>query len=140
VVTLLVDANLDGHAELLDMRLGTEHWREFRNLLDIQFAHLQQAGLARDAKDDVVWRLCQQKGFYLLTANRNSKSEDSLEATIRREGTAQSLPVFTFANADRIYHSVAYLDKVIETLLEYLLDEANYRGTGRLFLPSSVRE
>jgi len=55
------------------------------------------------------------------TANRNRKAEDSLEATIRREGTAQSLPVFTFADADRIYQSAAYLDEVVESLLEYLL-------------------
>jgi len=79
--------------------------------------------------------LCQQHGYYLLTANRNLEAEDSLEATIRREGTAQSLPVFTFADADRIHKSAAYLDEVVESLLEYLLDEANYRGTGRLFLP-----
>ncbi len=71
----------------------------------------------------------------LLVANRNLESEDALEATIRREGTAQSLPVFTFAEADRVYQSATYLDKVVETLLDYLLNEANYRGTGRLFLP-----
>jgi hypothetical protein len=135
VVTLLVDANLDGHAQLLDMRLRTQTWRDLRDQLDIQFLHFEQAGLARTTKDDVVWRHCQAQGYYLLTANRNLESDDSLEATIRREGTAQSLPVFTFADADRIYQSAAYLDDVVETLLEYLLDEANYRGTGRLFLP-----
>jgi hypothetical protein len=43
--------------------------------------------------------------------------------------------VFTIADADRVYQSAVYLDKVVETLLEYLLNEANYRGTGRLFLP-----
>ena len=135
MVTLLVDANLDGHAELLDMRLSTETWRELREHLDIQFLHFEQATLDRTAKDNVVWRFCQQKGYYLLTANRNLESEDSLEATIRREGTAQSLPAFTFSDADRIYRSTAYLDKVAERLLDYLLNEANYRGTGRLFLP-----
>ncbi len=135
MVTLLVDANLDGHAELLEMRLSTDFWRELRDHLDIRFIHFEQAGLDRTAKDDVVWRLCQQQGYYLLTANRNLESEDALEATIRREGTAQSLPVFTFADADRVYQSSVYLDKVVEKLLDYLLDEANYRGSGRLFLP-----
>ena len=95
----------------------------------------EQVGLDRDAKDDIVWRLCQEKGYYLLTSNRNRKSEDSLEATIRREGTTQSLPVFTLGDADRIYHSAVYLGQVVEALLEYLLDESNYRGTGRLYLP-----
>jgi len=135
VVTLLVDANLDGHADLLQMRLRTDAWRELHDHLDIQFLHFEQAGLDRTTKDDRLWRWCQQQGLYLLTANRNLEAEDSLEATIRREGTAQSLPVFTFADADRIYQSAAYLDEVVESLLEYLLDEANYRGSGRLFLP-----
>jgi hypothetical protein len=135
VVTLLVDANLDGHAELLAMRLGTDTWRELRDHLGIQFLHFEQAGLDRDSKDDVLWRFCQEKGYYLLTANRNRKSEDSLEATIRREGKADSLPLFTFADADRMFQSAVYLDEVVESLLDYLLDEENYRGVGRLYLP-----
>jgi hypothetical protein len=135
VITLLVDANLDGHAEVLDMRLSTNTWLEWRGLLQIQFLHFEQAGLARTASDTIVWRFCEQNGYYLLTANRNSKSDNSLEATIRREGTERSLPVFTLADADRIYDSTDYLDQVVASLLDYLLDEENYRGTGRLYLP-----
>src|SRR5262245_50143693 len=101
------------------MRLATEDWRELRDHLDIRFVYLEQIGLDRSAKDDVVWRHCQQHGLYLLTANRNRKSDDSLEATIRREGTEQSLPVFTFADADRLYESPSYLDKVVESLLDF---------------------
>jgi hypothetical protein len=117
VVTLLVDANLDGHAELLAMRLGTEPWREWRDYLDIRFLHFEQAGLDRKSKDDAVWQFCQEQCFYLLTANRNRKSDDSLEATIRDRTKADSLPVFTFADAERIYQSAAYLDEVLESLL-----------------------
>lgn len=135
MVTLLIDANLDGYAELLDMRLRTETWRELRDALGIRFLHFEQAGLDRTAKDDAVWRYCQERGYYLLTANRNLESEDSLEATIRREGTAQSLPLFTFADADRMFQSVAYLDEVVEKLLDFLLDEHKLRGAGRLYLP-----
>jgi hypothetical protein len=135
VATLLVDANLDGHADLIELRLRTQTWRELRDHLDVHFLHFEQAGLDRTASDAEVWRLCQRQGYYLLTANRNRESDDSLEATIQREGTAQSLPVFTFAAAERLYQSTAYLDGVVERLLEYLLDEANFRGTGRLFLP-----
>jgi hypothetical protein len=135
VASLLIDANLDGHAEVLDRRLRSDTWRDVRDHLDLQFLHFEQVGLDRDAKDDVIWRLCQRQRYYLLTANRNRKSEDSLEATIRREATAQSLPVFTLADPDRIYQSTDYVDEVVESLLEYLLDESNYQGTGRLFLP-----
>lgn len=135
MVSLLVDANLDGHAALLDGRLRTDSWRELRDHLDLQFLHFEDVGLDRTAKDNIVWRFCQERSYFLLTANRNLEDDDSLEATIRREGTAQSFPVFTLADADRLYLSAAYLDEVVESLLEYLLDEANCRGTGRLFLP-----
>jgi hypothetical protein len=135
VVTLLVDVNLDGHADLPDIRLRSERWSELRDHVDIQFLHFEHLGLDRTTTDDVVWRLCQQRGYYLLTANRNQEAADSLEATIRREGTLESLPVLTFADAKRVYQSSAYLDKVAEKLLDYLLNEENYRGAGRLFLP-----
>lgn len=132
---LLVDANLDGHAEIMKTRLASDTWRELRDHLDLQLLHLEHAGLERTVKDEVVWRWCQQTGHYLLTANRNLESEDSLEATIRREGTAQSLPVFTLANADLLLQDRAYVDKVVESLLDYLLNAEGLRGSGRLYLP-----
>jgi hypothetical protein len=135
VVPLLVDANLDGHAELLAMRLRTEAWLEFLEHLDLRFLHLEDTGLDRASSDAEVWRWCQENGSYLLTANRNLESEDSLEATIRREGTADSLPVLTLSDPDRLFHSPTYLDQVIEKLLEYLLNQERYRGAGRLYLP-----
>jgi hypothetical protein len=135
VVTLLVDVNLDGHAQRLEMRLGADLWRELRDHLDVRFLHFDQAGLDRTAKDELIWRWCQQAGCYLLTANRNLDSDDSLEATIRREGTPQSLPVLTLADPDRLLQSVDYLDRVTEALLAYLLDADNIRGAGRLYLP-----
>jgi hypothetical protein len=135
MVTLLVDANLDGHVDRLDVRLRTDAWREIRDHLGLQFLHFEDVDLDRTAKDEEVWRLCQERGFYLLTANRNQESDDSLEATIRREGTAESLPVFTFADARRVLQSSDYLDRVAERLLDYLLNRENYRGAGRLFLP-----
>lgn len=135
MATLLIDANLDGQAERLRTRLQSDAWRELYDLLGLQFLQLEDVGLSRTAKDDVVWRLCQDHGYYLLTANRNKKSDDSLQATILREGTQASLPVFTLADAQRLLRSSTYLEKVIEKLLDYLLDRDNYRGTGRLFLP-----
>ncbi|HWG45363.1 MAG TPA: hypothetical protein VN688_21550 [Gemmataceae bacterium] len=36
---------------------------------------------------------------------------------------------------NRINHSRAYAERVVERLLEYLIDIDNYRGTGRLYLP-----
>jgi hypothetical protein len=36
VATLLIDAHLDGHAELLAMRLNTEAWQELAAHLDVR--------------------------------------------------------------------------------------------------------
>jgi hypothetical protein len=135
VATILIDVNLDGHANLLAMRLATDEWRELRDSVDIQFRNFEEIGLDRSAKDDIVWRLCQEHSHFLLTANRNEESDDSLEATIRKEGTVESLPVLTLANAKRIYQNAAYLDKTVEKLLDILMNQENYRGAGRLFLP-----
>ncbi|MFO0968071.1 MAG: hypothetical protein U0793_21150 [Gemmataceae bacterium] len=135
MINLLVDANIDGHGDLLDQRLQTDKWKEVRDHLDIRVLNFESVGLARTAKDAFVWAFCQEHGYYLLTANRNEESEDSLQATIRREGTALSLPVFTFADAKRIHRSAAYLDEVVGRLLEYLLDKERYNGAGRLYLP-----
>jgi hypothetical protein len=135
VVHVLIDVNLDGHAELLARRLGTDAWREVRDYLELQFLHFEEVGLDRTTRDDAVWRLCQERSYYLLTANRKAESPHSLEATLRREGTRESLPVLTLADAERIYHSSAYLDRVVERLLDYLLNREHYRGAARLFLP-----
>jgi hypothetical protein len=71
----------------------------------------------------------------LITNNRNSDSPDSLEATIRRYNTAHSLPVFTIADLDKFRMNRSYAERVLERLLEYLLEIEGVRGTGRLFLP-----
>jgi hypothetical protein len=135
VTKLLVDGNIDGHGRLLCSRLVTEKWKLFADYLGVQFLYLKDVGLNRDSPDDVVWRLCQANGYYLLTANRNMQTNDSLEATIRREGTAESLPVLTLADADLLYESAEYLEKVVESLLDRLLSAANYVGAGRVYLP-----
>jgi hypothetical protein len=45
------------------------------------------------------------------------------------------LPIFTLPQADRVYSSPTFLDRVVEKLLDYVLDADNIRGTGRLYLP-----
>jgi hypothetical protein len=58
-----------------------------------------------------------------------------LESTIRSGNDETCLPVFTLANEDRFQNSREYASRVVEDLLEYLLDIELYRGTGRLYLP-----
>ena len=44
----------------------------------------REVGLDPASHDDVVWRFCQDHGYYLLTSNRNEDTDDSLEATLRK--------------------------------------------------------
>ena len=82
-----------------------------------------------------VWRRCQERQLILLTNNRNDDGPESLEATIRTLNIATSLPVFTFADADRSLQNAAYAEKVMVSLFDQLLRLDSLRGTGRLYLP-----
>jgi len=57
----------------------------------------------------------------LFTDNRNMKSEDSLEQTIREEITAASLPVLTIGNTDRMTER-KYREKCANRLAEIIYD------------------
>jgi hypothetical protein len=135
VPVVLIDANIEGQGAHIWMRMQTSGWHDFTAALDVTFRTFREVGLDLVSPDDVVWRFCQAHGYYLLTSNRNEDSENSLEATLRREGTATSLPVFTIPFADRVYYSPTFLERVVEKLLDYVLNADNIRGTGRLYLP-----
>jgi hypothetical protein len=135
VPVILVDTNIEGQCARIWMRMQTSAWRDFTADLGVTFRMFREVGLDPASPDDAVWRFCQTQGFYLLTSNRNEEAEDSLEATLRREGTPTSLPVFTLPLPDRVYHSPAFLDRVVEKLFDYMLYADNIRGAGRLYLP-----
>ncbi len=131
---ILIDVNMEGQGQRIWVRLQTADWRDVTVGLALTFRTFREVGLDPASPDHIVWRFCQRQGFYLLTSNRNDDSEDSLEATIRRDGTPLSLPVFTLPLPDRVYQA-SFLEQVVEKLLEYVLDAENIRGTGRLYLP-----
>ena len=135
MITLLADANIQGHVARLVLRMQAEPWQKFWAFLQLRCLTFQEVGLAPGDPDVVVWNHCQQQQIFLLTNNRNDDGPDSLEATIRTFNTLNSLPVFTIGDADNILHGNEYADRVIKALLEYLLQADNIRGTGRLYLP-----
>jgi hypothetical protein len=135
VITLLADANVEGHVSLLVERMRSDYWREFWDYLEIRVTSLRELGLPAEASDADVWHCCQRQQSYLLTNNRNDDKLDSLESTIRLHSTAMSLPIFTFSNADEILRDSAYVQRVIESLFDYLLRIDTLRGTGRIYLP-----
>jgi hypothetical protein len=82
-----------------------------------------------------VWNVCQAEELILITDNRNLDSEDSLEATIRRNNSPESLPVFTIADMNQFRTNNPYAECVVEALYDDLLRIDDVRGTGRLDLP-----
>jgi hypothetical protein len=135
VPVILIDANIEGPGNCIWARMQGSDWRQLVAALDVSMRTLREEGLDPALKDDLLWRICQTRGYYLLTSNRNEDSPDSLEATLRREGTPTSLPVLTLPGPDRVYRNPAFLERVVEKILDYVLYADNIRGTGRLYLP-----
>ncbi len=128
---VLVDYNLTGYIVLFQGTLAAEGWLD---LLSLQFVTLPDVGLAVDANDRVIWRFAQSHPMLLLTANRNAKGQDSLEQTIREEGTATALPVVTIGNLDRLVER-NYREQCSARLVDVVLSIEHYLGVGHLFMP-----
>src|SRR5690349_18915437 len=95
VITLLADANINGHVARLGFLMRSPYWRDVWDGLQIRVAAFGDVGLDPADTDAVVWDCCQNQGLILITSNRNEDGPDSLETTIRTRSTATSLPVFT---------------------------------------------
>ena len=132
---LLADNNVEGQVKLLLQICQTSRWRELWDSLNLVVETFEDLGLSRDASDLVLWQTCQVHELVLITANRNYDRPDSMEAAIRNFNTPVSLPVITLADPKRILESGDYAERVVERILEYLIDLERYRGTGRLFVP-----
>ncbi len=81
-----------------------------------------------------VWNVCQAEQLIPITDNRDLDSEESLEATIRRNNAPASLPVFTIADMSEFRTDRFYVEHVIRALFDYILRIVDVRGTGRLYL------
>ncbi len=132
---ILSDNDILGQMRVLHFILDNEPWREIWRSFNLAQRTMAELGLVTTSSDAAIWHVCQKEQIILITGNRNKRGPDSLEATIQSSNTPQSLPVFTIADCLRITHSRAYAERVVERLLEYLIDIDNFRGTGRLYLP-----
>lgn len=128
---ILVDHDIEGQAMLLWAQISSEGWPD---LLSIQFVRFVDVSVPLDSTDRAVWRFAQQNGMILLAGNRNMKSENSLEQTIREENSLTSLPVLTIGNVERMVQK-EYRDRCEARLLEIVLYIDNYLGAGRIFIP-----
>jgi hypothetical protein len=132
---ILADVNSEGHVRALLRALQEETRQEYWTFLKLTVPHFADLGLQQRDPDRLIWLKCQQEQLVLITANRNDDGPDSLEATIRTLGTADSLPVLTLADADRILHERSYAERVADKVLTYLFDIDHFRGAGRLYVP-----
>ena len=132
---LVADANIQGQVEYLALRMQMEAWADFWRAFGLVLRHFEDVGLSASSTDLEVWNVCQAEQLILITDNRNLESEDSLEATIRRNNTPESLSVFTIADLTEFRTNSSYVERVVEALYDYLLRVDDVRGTGRLYLP-----
>lgn len=132
---LLADVNIERHTAVLVSMCETGALSDVWRYLDVTLHSFADFGLPRNADDAIVWRTCQTRDVFLLTANRNDDGPTSLESTIRTEGTITSLPVLTLADPDRVLADRNYARTVSERLIESILDADQLRGAGRIFLP-----
>jgi hypothetical protein len=128
----LIDHNLKGHALVFFGAIASQGWLD---IVSIQFVTFAEMDLLIDSDDRTVWRLAQENQMILLTANRSMKGKDSLEQVMREENNAESLPVITVSNADRLLNDSEYRGRCVESLVEIVLDIDTYRGARRIFIP-----
>ena len=138
---VVADANCEGHLRRLIGILTGPDWNEFWMDLEMAIVAFADIGLSATDPDHLVWRTCQREQIALITGNRNLDDPTSLEATIRNESQADSLPVFTIGTVDRILTDRAYAERVASDLLESLIQiKENPRsilGSGRVYLPKN---
>jgi len=131
----VADANIQGQVEYLVQRMQADAWADFWQALGLVVGRFEDVGLSASSTDLEVWNVCQAEQLIFITDNRNLDSEDSLETTIRWNNTPESLPVFTIADMNEFRTNSSYVERVVETLYDYLLRIDDVRGTGRLYVP-----
>jgi hypothetical protein len=101
--SIMADHDVEGHLKVLLNVWSSPKWADLWQDASWAVESFSRLGIASTASDEEVWTICQQRGIVLITGNRNAEGDDSLELTIRRRGTPQSLPVLTIANPNRLF-------------------------------------
>ena len=129
-IKILFDHDIEGFDVFLMTGLRETGWDQE---LTFEFLRLRDLGLPVNCPDRDIWRRCQQDRLLLITQNRNSDDETSLQATLDAENTLDSLPVITIPEAERLTLT-DYRQQAAYRLVEIILDLDNYLGVGRLYI------
>lgn len=132
---IMADHDIEGQMQVLLRLLTSAEWHTLWTELAVRVESFASLCIPTNIPDVTLWPLCQTQQIILITGNRNEEGPDSLEATLQASNTPTSLPVLTLSEPQRMLSSRAYARRVVERLVEYLIDVANLRGTGRLYLP-----
>jgi hypothetical protein len=132
---IMADHDVEGHLRVLIRIWSAPDWTDLWTEVKCEFESFERLGLESNTPDCEVWRICQERGIVLLTGNRNSLGNDSLEETIRRESTADSLPVFTISSPTRLMKDADYAEQVAARIHDYLQVLDRLHGAGRMYLP-----
>jgi len=130
-MVILLDHDVEGQAPFLEAGLRETGWNQY---LHLEFIRLRDLNVPDNATDQEIWRYVQRERFLLLTNNRNREDELSLQATIERESTRDSLPVITVSDKDQLVVP-AYRQQAAHKLAELVIYLENYLGVGRVFIP-----
>jgi hypothetical protein len=135
MLAIMADHDIEGQVQLVLHLLMSPEWHALWTELAVRVESFASADLSINTPDAALWQFCQRQQIILITGNRNEDGPESLEAVLQGSNTPASLPVFTISEPQRMLSSRAYTHRVVERLMEYLIDVDNLRGTGRLYLP-----
>jgi len=135
MLAIMADHDIEGQVQLVLHLLTSPEWHTLWTELVVRVESFASLGLPAHTSDAALWRLCQTQQIILITGNRNEDGPESLEAVLQASNTPASLPVLTISEPQRLLSSGVYTHRVVERLVEYLIDVENLRGTGRLYLP-----
>lgn len=130
-ITILIDQDMLGFDLYLVEGLKETGWDQ---LIRVEFKRLRDYGFPDNLPDQEIWRFVQTQRLLLITNNRNNEDETSLQATMWRENTPESLPIITVSDKNALIQS-DYRQRVAQSLARIFIDLENYLGTGRVFVP-----
>src|SRR6266550_1892471 len=132
---LLSDHDVEGQLHVLLTVWTSPDWIELWQWLNCRIATFAGLGLSADMTDVELWKYRHAPPFVLLTGNRNAESAESLEIASQRLNQANSLPVLTIADTDRIMADRRYAQAVASRIVDFLVDLERFRGSRRLYVP-----
>jgi hypothetical protein len=135
MTALLADNNAEGNLRAVLRICESTGWMDVWQALGVTVHTFKTARIDPAVLDDELWDWCQRTGAYLFTANRNAHGLHSLQQAIVARSTAQSVPVLSLSNPDRVLADRNYAEDVAVRLMEIIMEPERFRGSGRLWLP-----